>query len=85
MRADSNCTHRAKSIAAMRAGSREMRNLRLFSRAYGSVRLPKIICLKWFFRLDPRYTSPYLGRIQVATGELIVLIRIRRTNVLPAA
>ena len=47
-----------------------------FFHIYSRVRPPKIFYLKWFFHLDPRYTSPYLGLIQVATGELIVLIRI---------
>jgi hypothetical protein len=85
MRADSNGAGRAKAIALDRAGSRETAIFRYFFNIYGRVRLSKIFCLKWFFGLDPRRTCPYLGPIQVATGELIVLIRIRRTNVLPEA
>ena len=85
MRADSNATAFANAIAPDRAGSRKTANFQPFSPIYGRARPSKIFCLKCFLHLDPRYTSPYLGPIQVATGELIVLIRIRRTNVLPEA
>jgi hypothetical protein len=58
MRADSNGTHRADAIATTQAGSRKIANFQPFFTIYGRVRPPKIFCLKWFFLLDPRYTSP---------------------------
>jgi hypothetical protein len=85
MRADSNCTASAIAIAAAEAGSSKIANFRPFFAIYGRVRLPKIFCLKWFLHLDPRYRCPYLGPTQVATGELIVLIRIPSHNDLSEA
>jgi hypothetical protein len=74
-----------RQIALSRTGSHKTAISGPFFTIYGRVRLAKIFCLKRVLRLDPRYTSPYLGPTQVAYWRIDGPYSNPSHNVLPEA